>query len=95
MSGEREVESVGPEAERPVERGELPVTIRPKPLLLAGLEELVERRNRFAASLASRPEQIDAIARVVFAHDAAAQHRFAQADELASYLRDRLSRAAG
>jgi hypothetical protein len=70
-----------------VESGSLPAVIRPRPLLLRGLEELVERHDRFAERLAARPEQVEAIARVIHGHDAAARERFADPAALVAHLR--------
>lgn len=66
---------------------DLPAVIRPRPLMLAGLEALVERNNPFARSLGCRPEQIDAIARVVFHHDGQARERFGDVAALTGYVR--------
>ena len=67
--------------------GSLPAVIRPRPLMLAGLEALVLRNNPFARSLGRRPEQVDAIARVVFHHDGVARERFGDVAALTGYVR--------
>lgn len=71
----------------------LPAVIRPRPLMLAGLEALVLRNSPFARSLGRRPEQIDAIARVVFHHDGAARERFGDVAALTGYVRNLLGLA--
>src|SRR5689334_4152495 len=58
----------GPWRDGEAKGGDLPAVIRPRPLLLAGLEALVLHNGPFAHSLGRRPEQVDAIARVVFHH---------------------------
>jgi len=66
---------------------DLPAVIRPRPLMLAGLEALVLHNSPFARSLGRRPEQIDAIARVVFQHDGLARERFGDVAALTGYVR--------
>ncbi len=72
----------------------LPVVVRPRPLLLSGLEELVATQGRFAARLLDRPEQVEAIARVVFAHDPRARETFGDEATLLAYVRRLLSSRA-
>lgn len=72
---------------------DLPAVIRPRPLMLAGLEALVLHDSPFARSLGRRPEQVDAIARVVFHHDGAARERFGDVAALTGYVRTLLGLA--
>ena len=67
--------------------GGLPVVIRPRPLRLAELERRLGADRRLAAALAEQPSFCAMLAGALFARDAEARSRFADADELAAYLR--------
>jgi hypothetical protein len=66
---------------------DLPRVIRPRPLLLVDLEELIATRHPFVARLEAEPAHISPLAAFVWARDPAARSRFAAPRALAAWLR--------
>ena len=69
---------------------ELPIVIRPKPLPLHRLEDLLEQDPELARLLATDALHLRALARAVLRGDAEASARFADVEALIGHLRSLL-----